>query len=162
MDPSAGGSGEGHVEQDQLERDPHDTPDGDRIVLQLSRSQIAMVLHAADASGAPSTLLSGLDAGADSPLSASVDELLRLADTDERRLSRSLLSGLLVLACFPLDGTQLGVAQLARRLSMSPSATHRYISTLLAAELLERDPDTRRYRLARRLTEPGTETAGEP
>lgn len=147
MDPTAG------------EHDRGEKANGGKIVLELSRSQIAMVLRAADASGAPSTLLSGLDAGADSSLSASVDELLKLADADERRLSRSLLSGLLVLACFPLDGTQLGVAQLARRLDMSPSATHRYISTLVAAELLERDPQTRRYRLARRHSEPGAQSA---
>lgn len=131
MDPIEGGSAEG------------------RIVLELSRSQVAMVLREADAGGASSTLLAGLDAAVRRP-SASVDELLGLADADERRLSRSLLSGLLVLACFPLDGTMLGIAELARRLDMSPSATHRYVSTLLAAELLERDPESRRYRLARR------------
>jgi len=147
MDPTTGEHGQGE------EREVN------RIVLELSRSQIAMVLRAADASGAPSTLLSGLDARADSPLSASVDELLKLADADERRLSRSLLSGLVVLACFPLDGTHLGVAELARRLEMSPSATHRYISTLVAAELLERDPQTRRYRLAQRHSGPGTQPA---
>ncbi len=154
MDPSAGALGEQQIGQDQLERDPHDAPNGDRIVLQLSRSQVAMILRAADASGAPSTLLSGLDNVADSSLSTDVDELLKLVEADERRMSRSLLSGLLVLACFPPDDSQLGVAQLARRLNMSPSATHRYISTLLAASLLERDPETRRYRLARRLAEP--------
>jgi DNA-binding transcriptional ArsR family regulator len=147
MHPAAGGHSEGE-----------EFDDG-KIVLELSRSQIAMVLRAANASGAPSTLLSGLDAGADAPLSASVDELLKLADADERRLSRSLLSGLLVLACFPLDGTQMGVAELARRLDMSPSATHRYISTLVAAGLLERDPQTRRYRLAHRHSEPGAPSA---
>ncbi len=126
-------------------------PDEGRIVLELSRTQIAQVLRAADASGAPSTLLSGLDEAPESRLSTDVDELLKLADADERRLSRSLLSGLLVLACFPRDGTLLGVAELARRLSMSPSATHRYVSTLLAAELIERDSETRRYRLAQKL-----------
>ncbi len=88
-----------------------------------------------------------------------MDELLKLADADERRLSRSLLSGLLVLACFPLDSTQLGVAELARRLDMSPSATHRYISTLVAAGLLERDPQTRRYRLAGKHSESGAQSA---
>ncbi len=147
MDPTAGGHDRG------------EKPNSGKIVLELSRSQIAMVLRAADASGAPSTLLSGLDARADSPLSASVDELLKLADADERRLSRSLLSGLVVLACFPLDGTQLGVAELARRLEMSPSATHRYISTLVAADLVERDPQTRRYRLAQKHSDPGAQPA---
>ncbi|HEX3909360.1 MAG TPA: helix-turn-helix domain-containing protein [Solirubrobacteraceae bacterium] len=121
-----------------------------RIVLELSRSQVAKVLREADASGAPSTLLSGLH-GQEPGVTADVDELMELAAVEERRLSRSLLSGLLVLACFPLDGGHLGVAQLARRLNMSPSATHRYVSTLVAAELLERDRDTRRYRLARKL-----------
>jgi DNA-binding transcriptional ArsR family regulator len=149
MDPTAG-------EHEQGE------PNGGKIVLELSRNQIAMVLRAADASGAPSTLLSGLEAGADSSsLSASMDELLKLAEADERRLSRSLLSGLLVLACFSLDGTQLGVAELARRLEMSPSATHRYISTLVAADLLERDPQTRRYRLAQKHSDPGAPPANE-
>ncbi|HEY2719470.1 MAG TPA: helix-turn-helix domain-containing protein [Solirubrobacteraceae bacterium] len=124
-------------------------PDEGRIVLELSRSQVAKILRAASASGAPSTLLTGLESAA----AADVDELLSLAEADERRLSRSLLSGLLVLACFPLDGSLLGVAQLARRLKMSPSATHRYVTTLVAAGLLERDGETRRYRLTEILTQ---------
>jgi DNA-binding transcriptional ArsR family regulator len=122
------------------------------VVLELSRTQIAKVMRTAGASGAPSTLLSGLH-GPDAPHSADVEDLMALAEADERRLSRSLLSGLLVLACFPLDGSELGIAQLARRLKMSPSATHRYVSTLLAAELVERDGETRRYRIARTLIE---------
>jgi DNA-binding MarR family transcriptional regulator len=138
---------------------PEGGPVGARIVLELSRSQVARVVRAASASGAPSTLLSGLDRIESPPATADVDELLSLTDADERRLSRSLLSGLLVLACFPKDGSLLGVAQLARRLNMSPSATHRYISTLLAAELVERDPDTRRYRLARKFIAAEEESA---
>ena len=119
-------------------------------MLELSRAQVAKVMRTANASGAPSTLLSGLH-GSGAPETADVEDLMQLAEAEERRLSRSLLSGLLVLACFPLDGTPLGIAQLARRLKMSPSATHRYISTLLAAELVERDSRTRQYRLAQRL-----------
>jgi DNA-binding transcriptional ArsR family regulator len=123
----------------------------ERIVLELSRAQIAKVMRTANASGAPSTLLSGLH-GPGAPQTSDVEDLMALAEAEERRLSRSLLSGLLVLACFPLDGSQLGIAQLARQLKMSPSATHRYVSTLLSAELLERDSGTRQYRLARKLT----------
>ncbi|HLM87396.1 MAG TPA: helix-turn-helix domain-containing protein [Solirubrobacteraceae bacterium] len=69
------------------------------------------------------------------------------AQMDDRRLSRSLLSGLLVLSCFPADGRSLGIAELARILAMNTSTTHRYVTTLLAVGLLERDPATRRYRL---------------
>jgi DNA-binding MarR family transcriptional regulator len=63
------------------------------------------------------------------------------------RLSRSLLLGLLVLACFPHDGSPLAVTDVAKRLGMSPSTTHRYLTTLLAVGLLEQDPRNRRYRL---------------
>lgn len=67
---------------------------------------------------------------------------------DDRRLSRSLLAGLLVLTCFPPGGGEMGIADLARRLDMRTSTIHRYVSTLLAAGLLERDPISRQYRLA--------------
>lgn len=70
------------------------------------------------------------------------------AQMDDRRLSRSLLSGLLVLSCFPPDGGYLGIAELARMLDMNTSTTHRYVTTLLAVGLLDRDPATRRYRIA--------------
>jgi Mn-dependent DtxR family transcriptional regulator len=64
------------------------------------------------------------------------------------RLSRSLLAGLLVLASFPSDGSYLSIAKLARMLDMSPSTTHRYVTTLFAVGLFEQDPRTRQYRLA--------------
>ena len=68
---------------------------------------------------------------------------------DDPRLSRSLLAGLVMLASFPADGSYLGNAHLARMLDMNPSTAHRYISTLVAVGLLERDPDSRRYRRPR-------------
>lgn len=81
-------------------------------------------------------------------LSLDSDEWSYPAQMEDRRLSRSLLSGLLVLSCFPADGGYLGIAELARMLDMNTSTTHRYVTTLLAVGLLERDPSTRRYRLA--------------
>jgi Fic family protein len=64
-----------------------------------------------------------------------------------RRLSRSLLAGLLVLSCFSPEGTELGIKDISDQLDLNSSTVHRYVATLLAAGLLERDPDTRRYRL---------------
>lgn len=81
-------------------------------------------------------------------LSLDSEEWSYPAQMEDRRLSRSLLSGLLVLSCFPTDGGYLGIAELARMLDMNTSTTHRYVTTLLAVGLLERDPSTRRYRLA--------------
>ena len=78
---------------------------------------------------------------------AQMTELRYRALLDDRRLSRSLLAGLLVLSCFT-PSNELGIAELSRRLGMRASTTHRYVATLLAAGLLERDPVSRRYRLA--------------
>lgn len=65
---------------------------------------------------------------------------------DNRRLSRSLLAGLLVLSCFSREGRDLGIKDISEELELNTSTVHRYVVTLVAAGLLERDPETRRYR----------------
>jgi DNA-binding MarR family transcriptional regulator len=110
----------------------------------LSEAQVQQILAGAGTEGAASRLLATLS-DQTSRLSADVEALLASRD---QGLSRSLLHGLLVLACFPQDGGDLGVTELAHRLGMNASTAHRYASTLLRAGLLARDPDTRRYRLA--------------
>ncbi len=119
----------------------------ERIRIELSKSQVDQVIRAAGRGGTMSVLLTALkDPGW--KLSLDSDEWGYPAQMDDRRLSRSLLSGLLVLSCFPPDGGYLGIAALARTLDMNTSTTHRYVTTLLAVGLLERDPATRRYRIA--------------
>jgi DNA-binding MarR family transcriptional regulator len=66
----------------------------------------------------------------------------------DKTLSRSLLAGLLVLSCLPLDGSYIGVADVARRLGMNTSTTHRYMKTLWAVGLVEREAESRKYRIA--------------
>ncbi len=66
---------------------------------------------------------------------------------ENRRLSRSLLAGLLVLSCFPAEGLDMGIKDISEQIELNTSTVHRYVLTLVAAGLLERDPDTRRYRL---------------
>ncbi len=111
------------------------------VMLTLSSAQVEQVLRAAthdDQAGVVGMLTADQLAGA--------RERRYRALLDDRRLSRSLLAGLLVLTCFPPKGGELGIADLARRLDMRTSTIHRYVSTLLAAGLLERDPVTRQYR----------------
>lgn len=67
-------------------------------------------------------------------------------ELNRRDLSRSLLMGLLVLAAFPVDGSERGIAELARELGLNSSTTHRYATTLVAVGLLAHNPRTRRYR----------------
>jgi hypothetical protein len=111
------------------------------VLLELSRAQVDQVIRAASGAGNMSVLLSGL-----SDVSAALEAAPQ--QLQDMRLSRSLLCGLLLLAAFPADRSYLGNAELARMLDMNPSTAHRYISTLVAVGLLERDPATRQYRLA--------------
>ncbi len=68
-------------------------------------------------------------------------------DAVHPRFSRSLLRGLLLLTCFDPGGDERGIVEIADELGMSPSTTHRYALTLVELGLLERCPDTRKYRL---------------
>ena len=117
------------------------------VTIELSKAQVDQVIRAAGQGGTMSVLLSAVrDASWTLPSASEERELP--AQMDDRRLSRSLLSGLLVLSCFPADGSYVGIAELARTLGMNTSTTHRYVTTLLSVGLLERDSGTRRYRLA--------------
>jgi hypothetical protein len=120
--------------------EPNANGESEKILIELSPAQVDRVVRGAAESGNMSVLLSGLD---------DVREVLSREprQLEDSRLSRSLLAGLLMLASFPTDGSYLGNAEIARMLDMNPSTTHRYVSTLVAVGLLERDPTTRRYRL---------------
>lgn len=120
--------------------------DCEAVVIELSKAQVDQVVRAAGQGGTMSVLLSALK-DPEWTLALDSGEWAYPTQMDDRRLSRSLLSGLLVLSCFPFDGGYLGIADLARMLDMNTSTTHRYVTTLLAVGLLDRDPATRRYRL---------------
>lgn len=109
------------------------------IKIELTRSQVDQVVRRTSDSDGIAAILRGL---AERGLTANYQAL-----ASSPRLSRSLLLGLLVLACFPTDGDALAVTDVATRLGLSPSTTHRYMTTLLAAGLLEQDPRSRRYHI---------------
>ncbi len=110
-------------------------------VIELLPAQVERVVRAAADGGSIPVLLSGLERVRGTLATRPV----QLRDP---RLSRSLLSGLLLMASLPGDGSYMGNAQLARQLGMNVSTVHRYLQTLVAVGLVERDPRTRRYRLA--------------
>lgn len=115
----------------------------DSISITLSRAQIAQILRQAGRENGIAATLSGLAENRKLPQAYA-------AIRESPELSRSLLIGLLVLRCFPQDGASLGVKDVAEAIGTKPSNAFRYMATLLAAGLLERDPRTRRYRLADR------------
>jgi hypothetical protein len=118
------------------------------VSIALSRNQVDHVVRVAlgdDAGPSMSVLVAGSGFHRDHVRQA-LSARYRLLQ-DNRRLSRSLLSGLLVLSCFPPEGVDLGIKDISQELDLNTSTVHRYVLTLVAAGLLERDPDTRRYRL---------------
>jgi hypothetical protein len=115
------------------------------IAVELSKAQIDQVVREAGQGGTMSVLLSAIG-GPDWALAYDAERLLP-AQFESPRFSRSLLWGLVVLSCFVAAEGELGVAEVAGMLRMENSTVHRYMSTLLAAGLLEQDPSTRRYRL---------------
>jgi hypothetical protein len=106
------------------------------VLIELSPDQLSQVARAASEGRHIAMLVSGFDHARDT----------LAAGLDHPRLSGSLLCGLLILASFPTDGSYLTIKELSRVTGKSPSTTHRYVSTLLAVGLLERDPITREYR----------------
>ena len=103
------------------------------ITVTLSPTQVDEVVRAAARSRAPSV--------------STVIRGYLPTDSDDPRLSRSLLRGLSLLTCFGPDGAARGIVELARDAGMSPSTAHRYASTLVELGLLERCPKSRKYRL---------------
>jgi hypothetical protein len=117
------------------------------VCLELTEAQVEGVIRAtADAHG-PSLnlLLSGLIT--EQAISESSLEDRYSAELESGRLSHSLFRGLLILALFISGEEGRGVVEVARQLGLSPSTTHRYMTTLVAFGLLVQDPATRKYRL---------------
>jgi hypothetical protein len=124
-----------------------DSDSGDQpVVIELSKSQVDQVVRVAGGGGVLSVLLSAVKEP-QWPLAPDSEGRSYPAQFDDPRLSRSLLSGLLVLSRFPADGGRLGVVELARMLDMNTTTTHRYVTTLLAVGLVARDATTRKYSL---------------
>jgi hypothetical protein len=118
------------------------------VSITLSRNQVDHVVRAAlGDSAAPSVSALVAGTGFHGPHARQVLSTRYRALQDNRRLSRSLLAGLLVLSCFPREGVDMGIKDISEQLDLNTSTVHRYVLTLVAAGLLERDPDTRRYRL---------------
>jgi hypothetical protein len=110
------------------------------VIIVLSDAQVNYVFKAASGTKRMSRRVANL--GSLLPTGSEHPQL------KDRHLSRSLLLGLLVLAAFPGDGSSIGVNELSAHLQTAPSTTHRYVTTLATVGLIERDPHTRRYRLA--------------
>jgi len=110
------------------------------VTIELSAAQVGEVVRATSDTGDIAALRAQLiDMHA-----ALAGDLERMRDS---RMSGSLLVGLVVLASFPPDGSQVRISELARTLSMNPSTLRRYVLTLASVGLLGRDPRTRGFRL---------------
>lgn len=78
-----------------------------------------------------------------------MDDLLKDPEFNDRKISRNLIVSLLVLSVF-YGGAEKRVRDVASELGMSQSTTVRYLKSWAVVGVLEQDPTTRKYRLARR------------
>ena len=113
------------------------------VAIVLSAAQVETVVRQVVAPGA---LGHAVAPALDDPdnLTASLRPLL-----EDGAYSRSVLRALIILAGFPADGTERELTTVAEEVGFSPATTYRYLHTLTAAGLLERDADSRRYRRPR-------------
>jgi DNA-binding MarR family transcriptional regulator len=109
------------------------------VTISLTEAQVAEVLSEASGGFGLEQAMTGM---------GDLDELRSVVVPllDDVKCSRSTFRALLVLVAFPADGSEHDLTDIARRLQLSPSTTHRYISTWMAVGLLEQDPRSRRYR----------------
>jgi DNA-binding MarR family transcriptional regulator len=117
------------------------TSDGG-VTIRLTDRQVSQVVREASGGSGLARLMAGVTDLED--LRGMVMPLL-----DDPKCSRSTFRALMVLVAFPPDGRELELTDVAGELGLSPSTTHRYVSTWLAVGLLEQDPRSRRYRRAR-------------
>jgi IclR family pca regulon transcriptional regulator len=83
-----------------------------------------------------------------------------MPDDDSVAFSQSLERGLAILGTFTPDQPALGISELAQRLGLTRSTTHRYVATLARLGYLEQDPATRKYRLGIRVLDLGFNVLG--
>ena len=107
-------------------------------MVELNPAQVATIVSAALGGTSLKESLSGSDDLG----------LLSAIDLNDPQLSQSLLRGLLILAEMPREGAWAANSEFAQRLQVSPSTSHRYLTTLVAAGLVEQNARTRRYRRA--------------
>jgi IclR family transcriptional regulator, pca regulon regulatory protein len=80
--------------------------------------------------------------------------------THDPGFSQSLERGLAILAAFTPDRPALGISELARKLDLTRSTTHRYVATLATLGYLQQDDSTRKYRLGPRVLDLGFSMLG--
>jgi IclR family pca regulon transcriptional regulator len=79
---------------------------------------------------------------------------------DDSASSQSLERGLAILGAFTPDRPALGISELAQRLGLTRSTTHRYVATLAKLGYLDQDDATRKYRLGIRVLDLGFSVLG--
>src|SRR5580693_5463756 len=79
---------------------------------------------------------------------------------DDSASSQSLERGLAILGAFTPDCPTLGISELAQRLGLTRSTTHRYVATLAKLGYLDQDDATRKYRLGMRVLDLGYSVLG--
>lgn len=113
-----------------------------RVFVELSDEQVAVVFASRGECAAPPVFPDDGEPTAES-IQAEFSVVIR-----DRTVVGSLLLGLHVLACLPLDGSSRTLTEVARQVQREPATVYRYLITLVKVGVLVRDQETRAYHLA--------------
>jgi hypothetical protein len=119
------------------------------IWVPILRSQALQIVGQMLASDVPGMSFVKLLLALDGQDRATMDDLIKDPEFNDRHISRSTVVSLLVLAAFH-GRAELQVTTLANDLNLSQTTTTRYLKTFVAVGILEQNQSTRGYRVARR------------
>ena len=135
--------------------------DEPEILVPISLAQAERVVQQVLEDDGPGTSLVRVLVALSGSDRVTLTQLLNDPEFNDRKNSQTLIIGLLVLSAFH-GGAERRVREVASELDMSSSTTIRYLKSWVSVGVLEQDPPTRKYRLARRWThEPPTEIVTE-
>jgi DNA-binding IclR family transcriptional regulator len=119
------------------------------VIVELFPSQVDQIARSLAESAVPTiaALLSGLLV--EGRVSCVEYERRYALQLKDGALSRSVLRGFLVVACFLPEGVERGLSELSDSLELNIGTTHRYVATLVVLGVLEQDAATKKYRLPR-------------
>tara|TARA_B110000014_G_scaffold175943_1_gene125827 strand:- start:348 stop:1109 length:762 start_codon:yes stop_codon:yes gene_type:complete len=76
--------------------------------------------------------------------------------TNEKKiLNTSVEKAFKILECFSSNNTELGVTELAHKMSTNKSAVYRMLATMVALDVIQQNPENEKYRLGLKLFELG-------
>jgi hypothetical protein len=126
---------------------PASGPQQQRAAVELFPSQLDQIVRSLTENAAPTVAALLCDVSATGPAFLRELERRYRSQLESGALSRSLLRGFHVVACFLPEGVEHSISEVSEMLKLNISTTYRYVATLVVMGVLEQNTATKKYRL---------------